>query len=156
MRKPDRINYKANASLYKPLIALKGIMVLWAVPAPCPFPFPFPCPFPYPSAPVPFTSPLKHLIAIRPGVLCPIRPPAAYRTPQALQAPRGSIEFLAFHRYRTALAADVADNGETGGKRHAGSEPCPLHQVLCFVDLTKVGKRFKADLGLRGRDDLHA
>ena len=28
-------------------------MVLWAVPAPCPFP--------YPSAPVPFTSPLKHL-----------------------------------------------------------------------------------------------
>jgi len=129
-------------------------MVLWADPAPCPFPFP--CPFPYPSAPVPFASPVKHLIAIRPGVLCPIRPPAAYRTPQALQAPRGRAEFRSFYRYRTALAADVADNGESGGERNAGREPCPLHQVLCFIDVAWVGKRFRADLGPHGRDDLYA
>ena len=103
---------------------------------------------------VPFTSSYTPR-CYRPGVLCPVYPPVAYHTPQPLQAPRGSAECRSFYRYWTAMAADVADNGETGGKRNAGSQPCPLHQVLCFIDGAWVCKGFKAGFRPDGRDDVY-
>lgn len=92
----------------------------------------------------------------RPGVLCPIPPPVANSAPQVLQTPCCNVELGAFYRHWAALAAGDTGNGETGGKRNTGSQPCPLHQVLCFVNLARVGKRFKAGFGRCGRDDLHA
>ena len=141
MRKTDWINYKANTVLDKPLIALNEIMLLWLFLV------------------LRFTSLSIYTCSysfLSPSLPRPIRAPVAYRTPQALQTPRSSAESRSFYRYRTGLAADVARNGETGGKCTAGSEPCPLHQVLRFIDLIKVGNRFKAGPGLCGRHDLRA
>jgi hypothetical protein len=148
MRKTDWINYKANTVLDKPLIALNEIMLLWLL---------LVLPFLYLFTPAPFTSLFNSAPhCYRPGVLCPIRPPVANGAPQALQTPRGDTESRPFYRYRTALAADDAGNDEIGGKCNTGSQPCPLYQVLCFINLTRVGKMFKAGFRRYGRDDLHA
>jgi hypothetical protein len=147
--KQTESNYKANTVLDKPLITLNEIMLLWLF---------LVLPFPYLIYTCSYLFLLLPLTphCYRPGVLCPIRPPVADGAPQTLPTPCCNAEFRAFCRHWAALAAGDTGNDETGGKRNTGSEPCPLHQVLCFVNLGRVGKRFKAGFRSRGRDDLHA
>lgn len=147
-----RINYTANTVLDKPLIALNGIMVLWllVLPVPCIFPI-----YSLSCQRSPYFVVIRYRIRAT-RLICPLRPFVACRTPQALQAPRSDTEPRPFYRYRTAMAAGVADNSEIRGKCIAGRQPCPLCQVFCLVDLTGIGEKFKAGFGRCRRDDLHA